>query len=113
MVSELGDRAAYNSNFDWIDALVGTEVGEVAPKSFGTLLRSTANPSMQGVDLLHFEMLGSFLVCAVTVCIVLPADVQSHVVVALVNFDLALAIKPIAHWASQPPYKSLSAIGSV
>ncbi len=73
--SELGDRAAHNSNFDWIDALVGTEVDEVALKSSGTLCRRAANPCMQGVDLLDLEVLGSFLVSAVTVCIVLPADV--------------------------------------
>ena len=89
--SELGGRAAHNSNFDWIDALVGTKVDEVEPQSPGALRRSAADPCMQSENLLDLEMLGSFLFCTVTVRIMLPANVQGHVVLAIVKLDLALA----------------------
>ncbi len=80
-------------NFEWIDALVGTEVDQVAPQSRGALRRSAVDPCMQGEDLLDLEMLGGFLVCTVTVRIVLPTNVQGHVVLAIVNLDLALAME--------------------
>jgi hypothetical protein len=85
--SELGNRAAHNSNFDWIDELVGTEE-----------------------NLLDLEVLGSILFCTVTVRIMLPANVQGHVVLDIVKLDLALATVPIAHWASAPLHRGLATI---
>ncbi len=54
---------------------------------------------MQGDDLLDLEVLGGLLVCTVTVRILLPANVQGHVVLAIINLDLALATEQIAHRA--------------
>ncbi len=56
--SELGDRAAHNSNFDWID--VWTKVDKVAQQSPGALRRSAADPCIQSENLLDLEMLGKF-----------------------------------------------------